>query len=121
MKISLGRPLIETKADVTQIVKILENDYVWLKKDEAVVLMGHEILGDSTDFSTCVRETIHQENHSFYYVTNKKDDAEINTLMKFANQAGNLKDKTGDAFSEIIDRAKKVTSDATAKVTDYFD
>ncbi len=49
------------------------------------------------------------------------DDTEINTLMKFAGQAGNLKDKTGDAFSEIIDRAKKVTSDATSKVTDYFD
>ncbi|MGO4939360.1 hypothetical protein ACTQ45_04960 [Fundicoccus sp. Sow4_D5] len=49
------------------------------------------------------------------------DDAEINTLMKFANQAGSLKDKTGDAFSEIIDRAKKVTSDATSKVSDYFD
>lgn len=49
------------------------------------------------------------------------DDAEINTLMKFANQAGNLKDKTGDAFSEIVDRAKKVTADATSKVSDYFE
>lgn len=80
MKISLGRPLIETKADVTQIVKILENDYIWLEKDEAVVFMGHEIIEDTTDFSSCVRETIHQENQSFYYVTNKKEDAEINTL-----------------------------------------
>lgn len=49
------------------------------------------------------------------------DDTEINTLMKFAGQAGNLKDKTGDAFSEIIDRAKKVTSDASSKVADYFE
>lgn len=47
-------------------------------------------------------------------------DTEINTLMKFASQADNLKDKAGDAFSEIMKRTKEVTSDATSKVSDFF-
>ena len=48
-------------------------------------------------------------------------DSEINTLMKFAGSADSLKDKAGDAFSEIMKRTKHFTSDATHKVTDYFD
>lgn len=47
-------------------------------------------------------------------------DTEINTLMKFASQADNLKDKAGDAFSEIMKRTKEMTSDATSKVSDFF-
>ncbi|MRI81658.1 hypothetical protein GIY11_06465 [Aerococcaceae bacterium DSM 109653] len=67
-----------------------------------------------------VKNTLHGSD-ALVSAVDHLDDAEINTLMKFANQAGNLKDKTGDAFGEILDRAKKITSDATSKVSDYFD
>lgn len=48
----------------------------------------------------------------------KLNDTEINTLMKVMNNTNKAKNKASDAFTDIMDRAKEVTSDVSHKVTD---
>lgn len=48
-------------------------------------------------------------------------DAEVNTIVKLASGASDVKDQASDAFTSIMKRAKDISSDVTDKVQDYFD
>lgn len=47
-------------------------------------------------------------------------DQEVNTIVKLASSAGDVKEKATDAFSNIMKRAKDVKSDVSDTVHDYF-
>lgn len=48
-------------------------------------------------------------------------DTEVNTIVKLASGAGDVKDQATDAFSSIMKRAKEASSSVTDKVHDYFE
>lgn len=47
-------------------------------------------------------------------------DSEVNTLVKLADSANDVKENVGNTFGDLVDKTKKVTGDVANKVSDYF-